>query len=197
MSLILPWEVMERIIDHASNDIDLLRTFSLTCRQLRHRSFTLIVAQYIFLDSKERVSDFSDFIRERNELQPLIQSLIISPADFRSFPLVNILPRLSGLGFITPGCEGYHGSWERPSIELHSTILTCYHSFGKRIRALSFDHLSFQTPSDLFRLVLAFPKATQISCHDIVIKSPGRNSSAVEVLKGKLLKQLQLKTLKV
>ena len=64
MSLILPWEVIERIIDYASNDFDLLRTFSLTCRQLRHRSFTLIVAQYIFFDSKERVSDFSDFIME-------------------------------------------------------------------------------------------------------------------------------------
>ena len=197
MSLILPWEVIERIIDHASSDFNLLRAFSFTCRQLRPRSFSLIVAQYIFLDSKDRVSDFCDFILRRIELQPLIQSLIISPADFRPFPLVNVLPRLSGIAFITRGYKGYHGSRGRPSIELHSTVLTCYHSFGKRIRALSFDHLSFQTPSDLFRLVLAFPKATQISCHDIVIKSPGRNSSAVEVLKGKLLKQLQLKTLKV
>ena len=197
MSLILPWEVMERIIDHASNDIDLLRTFSLTCRQLRHRSFTLIVAQYIFLDSKERVSDFSDFIRERNQLQPLIQSLIISPADFRPFPLVNVLPRLSGLVFITRTCKGFDGSWERSSVELHSTVLTCYHSFGKRIRALSFNHLTFETPCDLFRLVLAFPKATQIACHDIVITSPGRNPAVMEVLKGKLSKQLQLRSLKV
>ena len=154
---LLPWEVVERIIEYASDDLELLRSFSLTCRQLRPRSFSLIVARYIFLGSRDRVSGFYDFLLENAELRSSIQSLTISPADFSPVPLVNMLSRLSTLIFVSPGSKENVRPGNRPAIKLHPAILNCYHSFGKRIHTLSLSRLSFRTSSDLFRLLFAFP----------------------------------------
>ena len=197
MSLLLPWEVIERVIEHASDDHDLLRSFSLTCRQLRPRSFALIVAQYIFLDSRDRVSDFSDYLLSNPELQPLIHSISISPADFRPFPLVNMLPHLSALRFISPRHRGNALFKKQLAVELHPNTLNCYRFFGKRIRTLSFDNLSLRVPCDFFRLLLSFPNTTQITCRDIFIKIPAKGTSAVETVRWRLSNQLQLETIKV
>ena len=198
-SLALPWEIIERVIEHASDDRNLLRSFSLTCRQLRPRSFTLILAQYVFLETRDRVSNFCDFLLEHPELRPLIHSILISPDDFRPFPLANMLPCLSTLLFISPR----HGEplsflkKRRPTIEIHHSTITCYHLFGKCIHTLSLNHLSFQTSSDLYRLLLAFPMTTQLSCNDIFIKTEEKEAPAMTVLRSRLSNQLQLDTLHV
>ena len=194
-SLALPWEIIERVIENASDDRDLLRSFSLTCRQLRPRSFNLIIAQYVFLDSRDKVSDFCDFLLKRTELKSLIHSIAISPADFPPFPLVKVLPHLSTLGLISHGYEKCNGPQERPAIVLHSMLLGWYRSLGTRIRTLSLDHLSFQTSSDLFRLLLAFPMTTQLSCNNIFIKFTEKQTPTV--VRNKLSKQLRLETLHV
>ena len=141
-SLALPWEIIERVIENASDDRDLLRSFSLTCRQLRPRSFTLILAQYVFLDSRDRVSNFCDYLLEHPELRPLIHSILISPDDFRPFPLANMLPCLSTLLFISPRHREPLSFLKRrrPTMEIHHTTITCYHLFGKCIRILYLNH---------------------------------------------------------
>ena len=197
MSVLLPWEVIERVVEHASDDRDLLRSFSLTCRQLRPRCFTLILAQYVFLDSRDRVSDFSDFLLEHHKLQPLIHTILISPADFRPYPLINMLPRLSTLLFISPGYKESHSPRVPPNTKMHHTTITCYHTFGKRIRTLSLNHLSFQTSTDLFRLLLAFPIRTQLTCNDIIITSEEKETPARKIIESKLSEQLRLETLYV
>ena len=199
--LALPWEILERVIEHSSDDLDLLRSFSLTCRQLRPRSFTLILAQYVFLNSRDKAFDFVDFLLEHPKLQPLIHSIIISPADFRPFPLVNMLPRLSTLLFTPPGYQKYkfhigpNDRGDLPYSEIHHATINCYHLFGRRIHTLSLDHLSFQTSSDLFRLLLAFPMTTQLSCNNIFIKFTEKQTPTV--VRNKLSKQLRLQNLHV
>ena len=188
MSLLLPWEVIERVIEHAIDDLDVLRSFCLTCRQLRPRSFSLILHRYVFLKGRARVSDFCDFLTENTELRSLIKTLKIRPAEFSPIPLVQMLPHLSTLLFT--------GSTRSP-VKLHRALLNCYHSFGKRIHTLSLKRLSFQTESDLFRLLLAFPTMTQVTCSEISIKPPTREGSAVNALRVKLSKQLRLETLHV
>ena len=196
MSLLLPWEVIERVIEHASDDINLLRSFSLTCRQLRPCSSSF-VAQYFLLDSRDRVSDFCDFLLDNTELRTFIQSLNISPAEFRPFPLITMLPYLSTLVFTSRGHKEYKCIEDRPAIELHHTTINCYHSFGKRIRTLSFNHLSFRTSGDFFRLLLAFPMRTQLTCNDVAITSLKKEASAINIVRSKLSKQLRLQTLHV
>ena len=203
ISLRLPWEVIERVIEHAHDDLDLLHSFSLTCKQLRPRSFALIIAHHVFLDSRDCVSAFSGFIEAEKKLQPFVRSIIISPADFRPFPLVNMLPRLSTLLFTPPGYrkyKSYIGPNDRgvlPYPEIHHATINCYHLFGRRIHTLSLDHLSFQTSSDLYRLLLAFPMMTQLSCNDIFIKTKEKEAPAMTVLKRRLSNRLQLDTLHV
>ena len=196
-SLALPWEVIERIIEHASNDINLLRNFSLTCRQLRPCSSSLILAHHVFLDSRDRVSDLSDFLLQTPELRPLIRSITISPAEFRPFPLVNMLPHLSTLTFVSCKCKNHVGSKVRPEVVLHPNTLTCYHLFGKRIRTLSLEHLSFKTSFDLFRLILAFPETTKLVVYDVVVKFPGNDTLTMKLMKTKLGDRLRLETLNV
>ena len=193
--LALPWEILERVIEHSSDDLDLLRSFSLTCRQLRPRSFTLILAQYVFLNSRDQASDFSDFLLKHPKIQPLIHSIIISPADFRPFPLVNMLPRLSTLLFTSPGYREYDDPEDRPYSEIHHTTINCYRLFGTRIHTLSLNHVSFQTLSDLVRLLLAFPTTAQLSCNDIIIVLTEEETQTV--ITSKLSKQLRLETLHV
>ena len=143
------------------------------------------------------MSDFYHFLGENPKFQPLVQSIIVSPADFSPFPLVKFLPRLSTLVLISGEYKKYYDSRQRPATELHSTILSCYHLFGKHIRTLSIDRLSFATPCDVLRLVLAFPRITKIVCHDLIIKSQANDTSAMEVIKRKLSKQLRLEVLNV
>ena len=198
MSLIsprLPWEVIERVIEHAHDDFEVLDSFSLTCRQLRPRSFALIIARYVYLDSRDRILAFSDFIQKEHKLQPLVQSISISPADFRPFPLVHMLPHLSTLLFTSPGYRNGDDRWKLPPIKLHTTMLRSYYLFGRRIHTLSLDHLSFQTSSDLFRLLLAFPMTTQLSCNNIFIKFTEKQTPTV--VRNKLSKQLRLQNLHV
>ena len=197
ISIRLPWEVIERVIEHAYDDLDLLRSFSLTCKQLRPRSFALIIAHHVFLDSRDRVSAFSGFIGAEKKLQPFVRSIIISPADFRPFPLVNMLPHLSTLLFVSPGYHQFSDPHKRPPIVLHSTVLKSYHSFGKNIHTLSLDRLSFPTSSNVFRFILAFPRTTKIVCHDIIVKSQEKNTSTTELLRTRLCNRLRLETLNV
>ena len=203
-SIRLPWEVIERVFEYAWDDLDLLRSLSLTCHQLRHRSFPLILAHQVFLRGANQVSDFCDLVREKPKLQPFVQSITISPADFRPYPLMKMLPRLSKLYFVSYVSEdidsniyGANEIREEPTIALHSIILHHYRLFGTGIRTLSLDYLSFHTYGELFRLLLAFPNATQITCNNIYIKSQANKAFAMEREGVKLCEQLQLETLYV
>ena len=209
MSFLLPWEIIERIIELASDNLDLLRSFSLTCRQLRPRSFSLILGQYVFIYSPDRAIEFCSFLREQPQLQPLVLSITISPINFRPFPLMKLLPRLSTLHFfsrkhkvlgtfedVDPNNQ-VDDIKEPPAIALHSTILRWCRSSGTGIRTLFLDHLCFQTRSELFKLLLAFPHATKITCNNIRVKSSANQAFAVEMVGSKLSKQLRIEALHV
>ena len=197
MSLLLPWEVIERIVEHASNDLQLLCSFSLTCRQLYHCSFSLIIAQHVFLCSKERMSCFRNLLSTNTRLQPLVHSIAISPADVPPLPLVKMLPRLSTLVLVSHGYQMYDNRWERPAVVLHSMILSWYRSFGTHIRTLSLDHLSFPTSREFLRLLLAFPNINKLVCSDIYIISPTRDVPATRMVQVKLSNQVRLEMLEV
>ena len=111
---------------------------------------------------------------------------------------VTSCPRLSTLLFVSPGHKGEDDRWERPTLMLHTTILSSYHSFGKRIRNLSLDRVSFSTSCDLFRFVLAFPQIKEIVCHDIIVDRPEtKGTSTLELMRSKLCNRLGLETLNV
>ncbi|TBU44983.1 hypothetical protein BD309DRAFT_751744 [Dichomitus squalens] len=196
MSLVLPWEVLERIVDYAYDDSVLLRSFSLTCRQLRPRTLLFMMERCHF-NAKDQVFAFCDFLRTRSEFTSLVQSLFVCPIEFPPYPPIRMLPNISTLRFIIRRFGEYARPADRPVVHLHPSTLSCYRMYGERIRTLSLDHLSFTTYSDFPRLVLAFPKATEIVCQDILAKLPATSALAIDVVKRKLSKRPQLETITI
>ncbi|TBU40573.1 hypothetical protein BD309DRAFT_818689, partial [Dichomitus squalens] len=196
MSLVLPWEVLKRIIDYTYDDFTLLRSFSLTCRDLRPRSL-LVMIKNCHLQINEQVFTFCDFLQKKMEYLPLIQSLFVCPINFPPYSLIKMLSNLSTLQFVIRSSMKYPRQEDRPVVYLHPSTLCCYRMHGERIQTLSLDHLSFTTHSDFSRLVLAFPNAMEIVFQDILVKVPATSTLAIDMVKHQLSKRPQLETIKV
>ncbi|EJF60424.1 WD40 repeat-like protein [Dichomitus squalens LYAD-421 SS1] len=96
----LPWEVIERTIDHCSGDHSTLRTIALTCSQLHPRSVFVPLTD-VYLRSEEQITGFYNAVRAQPYFQPVVQFLSFPwPADDISpFPLLSFLPGLRHLTF--------------------------------------------------------------------------------------------------
>ena len=94
MSPVLPWEVIERVVDQSCDDSGTLHNFSLTCRQLRPRALCFMVASADF-KNRDQIFGFCDFLQTRPHLKPLVLSITVNLVDFAPFPLLYILPSLS------------------------------------------------------------------------------------------------------
>ncbi|TBU33615.1 WD40-repeat-containing domain protein [Dichomitus squalens] len=192
MSPVLPWELIEGVVDQACHDLDLLRSFSLTCRQLHPHSL-LVMINHMPLNSRDKAFAFYNFLRTEtgSQLRKQIRSLTISPIDVPHFPPVLMLPNLSTLSFISRGPQ------DRPTVFLHTSHLRCYYRYGQNIRTLELGNLSLSTCTDLCRLILAFPNMTKIDCRDISVKSRAKAGPGMDLMKHKLSRQLRLATVNI
>ena len=197
MSPALPWELLDMVVHQAYyEDYDTLRSLSLTCRSLRPLAIWLMLHR-THLQSRDQTFALCDFFRTKagSLFRGQLKSLIVSPSDAPFVPLLNMLPNLSSLVFTSREYKKYRLPEDRPTMHFHPSILHNYRIHGMRIRTLSLYHLSFQTYSDFFRLVLAFPNATQLVCHGVVMKSPERNIPATDLWRNKLFQRLRLETI--
>ena len=181
----LPWEVIERIIGYAGDHLSTLRSLSLLCHELRPRAFCLMVAG-VRLWSRDRNFDFCDFLRVKTHLQPLVRSIVVDPMDIAPVPLFCLLPNLSEIRLTS----------RKPIRALHQSSLTCFQQYGTNIRTLHLTRLSFDTHLPLVRLLLVFTNLAYLTCTEIKIKKEG-NQEHLALLKQRLSKRLQLKTLAV
>ncbi|TBU40797.1 hypothetical protein BD309DRAFT_1002881, partial [Dichomitus squalens] len=173
MSPVLPWELIESVVDQACHDFDLLHSFSLTCRQL-------VMINHIPLNSRDRAFAFYDFLRTDTglRLREHVRSLTISPVDVPHLPPLHMLPNLSTLSFISRKLERYYHEEGRPTVRLHTSHLWCYHRYGQNIRTLELGHLSLSACIDLI--------PQKIICHDIIVKGPAMSGPVMDVLGAKL-----------
>ncbi|EJF65548.1 hypothetical protein DICSQDRAFT_133145 [Dichomitus squalens LYAD-421 SS1] len=198
MSMVLPWEVIECVVDQACNDFDLLRSFSLTCRQL-HPYCLLVMINHIPLNGRDKAFAFYDFLRTDtgSRLRRHVRCLTISPVDVPHLPPLQMLPNLATLSFISRELKEYCGGERRPTLCLHTSHLRCYHQYGQNIRTLQLGNLSLSTCTDLCRLILAFPNMTKIDCRDISVKSQAKAGPGMDQMRNKLSRQLRLATVNV
>ncbi|TBU33616.1 WD40-repeat-containing domain protein [Dichomitus squalens] len=196
MSPVLPWEVIEGVVDQACHDFDLLCSFSLACHQLRPRSLLLLINS-VHLKSKEQALAFYEFLRTQtgSRLRGHVHSLTISPVDVPHFPPIQSLPNLSTLAFIPRGRQEYPSG--RPTSCLHTSHLRCYHRYGENIRSLELGNLSLSTCTDLCRLILAFPNTTNIECRGISVEPPAKAVPDMVLMRNKLSQQLQPDTINI
>ncbi|TBU54157.1 hypothetical protein BD310DRAFT_103815 [Dichomitus squalens] len=187
---LLPWEVIERIINYSSDDTRTLHHLSLTCRQLRPRSLCLMVAD-IYLSSRRHVFTLCDFLQAHPHLRPLVRALTIHLHEFAPFPLLHVLPNISRLTFDSSKLRS------RPRLNtLPNPILTSCRLYGTRIRDLCLSRLTFQSFQDFARLTLAFTNLQRLILLDVRSKdAKGGSSAQLELSKQRLSRHLRLRTL--
>ena len=190
----LPWEVLERIIDHCSGHFNTLCCLSATCRQLRPRSQRVTFARVDLTQSKERgVFPFIAFLQANPDLQPLVLSIIVRPTDLGP-SLLYLLPNLSSIECISSGPA------EAPTLHLHRTSLACFRRLGTRVQTLHLLDVSFSTSLAFVHLLLAFDRLTRLVCTNVVItgKTKGKNSKGpLDAAKRRLCERLRLRSLEV
>ena len=188
-SPLLPWEVIERIIGYSSNDLNTLRSFSLTCRQLRPRSFGLMVSR-VRLRSRQDVFKFCDHLQAKPSLGALVRAIVVDPVDFPPFPLLRILPNLSQITFISrvdryaPVPRG-----------IPRSSLTSYLCSGSRISTLHLSQTYRWTSQEFCRLLLAFKDVRELTCGEVQVVSTKSNALHTELLKQRLSQRLHLRSL--
>ena len=94
MCLALPWEVIERVIDHSADDNETLRSFALTCRDLHPRSINTLY-RHLKFERRDQIFDLCDVLRAKPHLQLCVESVSVLIDEFPPHPLLRMLPHLS------------------------------------------------------------------------------------------------------
>ena len=192
----LPWEVLERIVGHCSDDMQTLYRCSLTCHQLRPRSLCLMVSKIdLTRRSGNDIFALCRFLLAYPHLPPLVDTIATRPDVFAPFPLLHILPNLSQLVFTRGAHNGRDECLELNSLPL--PILTCYHRFGTHVATLRLSYLSFPTYQELCRLLLAFPAAKELHCDFVTIRRTNTIGAQLDQVRRRLSRLPELKALVV
>lgn len=188
----LPWEVIERIIGHCGDHPKTLRSFSLTCRDLRPRALCLLVSDVHFVD-RDQIFNFCDFLEASPHLKPFVRSIAVDPDDFAPFPVLHILPNLSSLTFV-PLVDRQTGP--QPAMPLNRSSLTCCRHFGTYIQTLCLTDLIFATHLEFARILSAFTNVAHLVCSKVLIESEG-DRTPLEMFKRRISQRLKLITVSV
>ncbi|TBU33479.1 hypothetical protein BD311DRAFT_609921, partial [Dichomitus squalens] len=164
MSLALPWEVIERIVDHSFGFTATLCNFTLTCRQLYPRSMHNLYG-HVILESRDKLFALCNVLQAKPKLQILVRAVAVPLEEFSPVPLLSILPRLYRVTF--PDGNRYHDLSSDVAIH-NSTLLFC-HLYGSGIRSLTIEFVRFSTCSAFLRLLSAFVSIEDLTCRNIAV----------------------------
>ncbi|KAM5543192.1 hypothetical protein V8D89_003066 [Ganoderma adspersum] len=184
-SLLLPWELIERIIGHSCDNPHTICNFSLTCRELNPRSLCLLVAEPR-LYRREKLFQFCAFLAAKPHFKPLVRSIAVDPDDFAPFPLLRILPNLSKIEFTDTYATP-------PDMVLNRSIITSCQLLGTHIQSLSFCNIDFTTSIRFLQVLSAFTSLVHLACFDVFFKGEG-DQAPIDVAKRRLSKRQRLRT---
>ena len=170
MDPIFPTEIIENVIDHFFDDVYTLRSFSLTCRDLLHRSRYHIFGE-IRLLGQGQLNSFLDLLNATPSIRSLVRSVTISLSGGVQ-PLLEVipaslltLPNLKQWNFVDGSANG-QSRW----VAFHtSTLLNCRY-LGAGVRILSVDNVSFTSRLALFQLLQSFSGLRRLNCNRIAVR---------------------------
>ena len=199
----LPTDVLEAVIDQASDNTVSLRHLSLTCATLLPRcryhlfrnlgiwTVRQLEASRDFLDScpwlallVRKVTLFVTIPRDNSK--PNVRILDVVP--------IHLLVRLPNLRTWTMETGDSELADISPSLSLHRSALRNYRKHGERIRSLELLAITFYSRSDFTRLVSAFKGLEILICYDISFQPRAQNSGGTV---GTNIRSPQVSTLKV
>ena len=173
----LPTELLEAVIDEASDNPRTLRNLSLTCITLVPRSRVRLFSGLV-IRTVQQLEASREFLDSCPWLPPLVLKVslcftIPKYSDKRNTRLLDIVPvhlfiRLPNLRGWTMETEG--GLWDRP-LSLHHSALRCYRIYGGHIRSLELSRIQFHSKSHFKGLVSAFTGLDSLTCYSIQFHS--------------------------
>ena len=204
----LPTEVLEAIVDQASDNTVSLRNLSLTCTTLLPRSRYHLFSG-IVIRTVQQLELSPEFLDSCPWLAPLVRKVTLfvtiprdnSKPNVRLLDVVPIplLTRLPNLRAWMMGAGDNESANVSPSLSLHHYALRCYRKHGGRIRSLELSIIVFHSISDFRGLVSAFTGLDSLTCYGIGFQSREReHADSSPVMAGtSVVRPLPISTLKV
>ena len=187
----LPWEVVERVVEHSAKNTRTLYSFTLTCRDLCPRS-TILLLRHVKAKNRDQLFTLCDVLKTKPHLQLCVQPVSIPADEFSPHPLLRILPNLYEIEFTGTGSQRL-GSQE-PFFTFHAAVLTHCRQFGQHIRSLSLWHLNLPSLSAFSSILLSFPRIESLSYCALSVKNDTMHQ---ELITRRLSERLHLRTLTV
>ena len=187
----LPWEVIERVINHSADSIITLCNFTLTCRELRPRS-TMVLLCRIEFKTRNQILSLCAVLQAKPYLQPFLRWVKIPVSEFSPHPLLRVLPNPLEIEFFDNRARNkFH---DLPVTLFHPSVIRYCRQFGQDIHTLSFKHLRFPSMSAFSDILLSFPGMKILSCGHLSMKN---NSVPQESVIQRQSKRLHVRILTV
>ncbi|TBU23015.1 hypothetical protein BD311DRAFT_108130 [Dichomitus squalens] len=180
----LPWEVIERAIDHCSGDKATLRAFALTCSQLHTRSLFVLFTD-VDIRSEKQLTQFYDAVQAQPRLQLVVRSLSLPWSEDSPLPLLSMLPCLDHVAFNGLSPMLWVDDQLPPSTPL------CGRQCLPGLRSLAIQGVRFQTRTAFLHFLLAFPNVEHLTCERLSLYAD------TPLGEGDLSRRLPLRTLNV
>lgn len=175
----LPTEVIEDVIDQASDDRRSLHNLSLLCKELRTRARFYLFTSIVIRNVKQMKSS-RKFLDSHPWVPPLVQKVTLSVKINERrpkphIPLLDIIrlhlfSRLPNLH--TWRMETQITTWYgvKSQLSFHPSILLCYRIHGHHIQTLELASIRFPDISHFIRLVSSFTSLRHLSCSNILVR---------------------------
>ena len=204
----LPTELLEAVIDEASDDPRTLRNLSLTCITLVPRSRVRLFSGFV-IRTVQQLEESREFLDLCPWLPPLVRKVIISPTiswgDSRpNIPILDVvpihlftqLPNLRAWTMETTQRMVFASGGPGPSLSLHHSALRCYRKYGGHIRSLKLSYIQFRNKSDFRGLISAFTSLDSLTCDHIEFHS-SEQQPVIAATVTTNIRPLQISTLNV
>nr|VWO98201.1 MFS domain-containing protein [Ganoderma boninense] len=195
MPLALPFEVIERVIDHYSDSVATLYSFTLTCRDLNPRS-TIVLLRRVSFKNRKQIFSFCDVLAAKPHLRHAVRVIAVPVTEFSPHPLLRLLNNLTEIEFKPPAASPKSSSQSRSSRRsvIHPSVSTYCRVSANHIQSLALRRLTLYSFSALSGLLLSFPKIKTLFCLHFKVEKDSEDWEPV----GRILSQrMQLETLTV
>ena len=166
----LPTEVIEEVIDQASDDPRLLQQLALLCKLLLTRA-RLHLFTGIAIGSVEQMLSSREFLDSHPWVTPLVRRVTLHSSisyDYSkpNIPVLDMVP--SHLLTRFPNLRAWRMSTnifeDKPPLAFHRFALSCYRIYGGHVQELELEGIPIQDVSHFVQLVTAFTALQRLTC---------------------------------
>ena len=206
---ILPTEVVEEVIDQASDDPRSLQRLALLCKPLLTRARLHLFTGIIIRDVEHMLSS-RNFLDSHPWVPPLVQRVTLTNRPnswstnpkFKDTAVLDMVPshllaRFPNLRTWKMDGTGMMMTSKSSRLAFHRSALLCYHVYGRHVQELELEHIPIQNVSHFIQLVASFTHLHRLTCHRIQLWEEHKTTPLDSEILSKLSKPLKIQHLSV